>query len=196
MTTDSSHARLPDAVLDRALTSAESVWTDALARVTASDLDRASGCDGWSVRDLINHVNGGGDRYAMLLAGTDAAATAATRDTDYIGDDALDTFWRHENALRDTAQRRDLAALVHHRVGPRSGAVLIQMRVIELSLHAKDLCDALGIDWQPSVALCQYLLDGVSPVIEELRGAGLFAAAADPVSESVKDRLAAFAGRR
>ncbi|MGD1257948.1 maleylpyruvate isomerase N-terminal domain-containing protein [Mycobacterium seoulense] len=31
------------------------------------DLDKPSGCDGWTIADVVNHVAGGGHRYVMLL---------------------------------------------------------------------------------------------------------------------------------
>ncbi|OBC05207.1 MULTISPECIES: maleylpyruvate isomerase N-terminal domain-containing protein [unclassified Gordonia (in: high G+C Gram-positive bacteria)] len=187
---------MSDAV--RALLDAEQLWVDALAQVGPAALDRRSGADGWTNRDLINHVTGGGHRYAMLLAGASAGDVETTRDSDYIVDDPVGEFWCYETMLRESAAAADLSAAVDHRAGQRSGDDLLIMRAMDLALHTHDLCVGIGIRWEPSDDLVEYLLSDASPLIEELRGLGLFGAAlecADTDSASAADRLLAFSGR-
>src|SRR5690242_12550845 len=50
-----------------------------LAAVQVDVLQQPSSCSGWSVYDLINHVNGGGHRYLLLSRGAAAAEVDATR---------------------------------------------------------------------------------------------------------------------
>jgi uncharacterized protein (TIGR03086 family) len=182
--------------IDEALDHAEQLWVDAVSAVTASDLDKPSSCDGWTIADLINHVAGGGHRYVMLLQGEDAGATALTRNNDYIGSDAVAQFWRYEQMLREVAAVADLGATVDHRAGPRSGMTLVKMRVMDLTLHAKDLCDGLGRRWEPSDDLASYLLAEVASIIEELRSKSLFGPALTARSAAPADRLLALSGRR
>ncbi|MEZ0364456.1 TIGR03086 family metal-binding protein [Mycobacterium sp. pUA109] len=181
--------------IDAALDHAERLWADALSAVAPGDLGRPSGCAGWRIADLVNHVAGGGHRYVMLLQGEDAAATASTRSNDYIGTDALAGFWRYERMLRTVAAGADLDAMVDHRAGPRSGTVLLNMRVMELTLHAKDLCDGLGTRWEPSDDLASYLLEKVGSTIDELRSKNLFGPATTARSAAPADRLLALSGR-
>ncbi|MCX2713649.1 TIGR03086 family metal-binding protein [Mycolicibacterium sp. J2] len=183
-------------MIDEALDQSEQLWVGALSAVAPGDLDKPSGCDGWTIADLVNHVAGGGHRYAMLLDGADAAATALTRSNDYIGSDAVAQFWRYEQMLRDVAAVADLGAMVDHRAGRRSGTTLLNMRVMDLTLHAKDLCDGLGRQWEPSDGLASYLLLEVASTIDELRSIGLFGSATTPRSAAPADRLLALAGRR
>jgi hypothetical protein len=74
-----------DSVIDEALDHAEECWVTALARVKPGDLDVASGCAAWTNRELINHLVGGGLRYAKLLAQADPAEVEATRGVDHLG---------------------------------------------------------------------------------------------------------------
>ncbi|MEZ5211340.1 MULTISPECIES: TIGR03086 family metal-binding protein [unclassified Gordonia (in: high G+C Gram-positive bacteria)] len=180
---------------DRTLDDAEALWAAALSSAGAGTLSAPSGCGEWSNRELIDHVIGGADRYRMLIEGASAGDTAVTRGRDYIGDDPVAAFWRYERALRAAASSADLGLPVDHRAGPRSGTELMTMRVMELTLHAQDLCVGLGIPWAPPERLCEYLLTEAAPVIDGLRGLGLFAAATAPRSATPADRLLAFTGR-
>lgn len=130
---------------------------------------------------------------ARLLCAT--SDTAATRGKDYIGNDALGKFWHHEHTMRIAAESADLAAPVEHRLGPRSGTVLLNMRIMDLTLHANDLRVGAGKQWSPSDWLTTYLLREVGPVIEELRAIGVFGPATTPRSGNSRDRLLGLAGR-
>ncbi len=186
---------------DETLGLAESLWVSVAGDLDDGMLDAAGGCDGWTVRDLVNHVIGGAERYALLLDGADAAATAATRGRDYLaregaGDGGVDVFWDCEHRFREAAERADPNALVDHVAGRRPGAALTVMRVMELTLHSRDLAVALGTPWSPPTALVDAVLAEAADVIDELRAAGYFGPALDPVSDDPGDRLLAFAGRR
>nr|WP_238526489.1 TIGR03086 family metal-binding protein [Gordonia neofelifaecis] len=180
---------------DELLGVAESLWADALDALDLDDLDRASGCGDWTVRQLVDHVAGGAARYTILLDGGTAQDTVATRELDYIGDDAIGSFWEQEHRLREAAEQADLDVLVDHRAGPRSGTSLMQLRLLELTLHSKDLADALGLTWSPPAELLDHLLGAGAPIIEDLRGLGLFGPSLTPASDRPADRLLAFAGR-
>ncbi|QKT07506.1 TIGR03086 family protein [Gordonia sp. X0973] len=179
----------------RAIEEAERFWAAVLTRVTDADLDEPGGCGTWSNRELINHVIGGGHRYAMLLDGATAAQTAATRDTDYVGTDPLDRFWEYARMAHEAAETADLDAIVDHRAGRRTGHSLLTIRVAELALHARDLCVGIGAAWEPPSDVVEYLLDSAAPEVEELRAQGLFGPALTPASDSAADRLLAFTGR-
>ena len=63
-----------------------------LALVGDENWDRPTPCDEWTVRDLVNHVNGGCVRYTMLLHGAAAAELLPTRTQDHIGSDAMASY--------------------------------------------------------------------------------------------------------
>lgn len=184
----------------RALLDAEQLWADALAQVGPAVLDRRSGAEAWTNRELINHVIGGGHRYAMLLAGASAADVDTTRDADYILDDPVGEFWSYETMLRESATVADLGALVDHRAGPRTGEELLILRAMDLTVHTYDLSVGIGIRWKPSEALAEYVLADAASIVEQLRGLGLFGpaveyAAVDVGSSNAAERLLAFTGR-
>lgn len=181
--------------LEELLDIAEAHWKTALASIGPHAYDRPSGCPGWSVRDLVNHVNGGGHRYAMLLDGASAADTSLTRGQDYIGNDAPATFQTFQALMRQTAFAATLSALVDHRAGPRSGTHLLIMRIMDLTLHTKDLCDGLGLKWHPPAAIVDFLLSEAAPIIDELRAQGHFGPLVSSPSTKPWDRLLALAGR-
>lgn len=180
---------------DQLLGDAEMLWVSALTHLGEA-LDDPSGCGEWTVRELVDHVAGGAVRYRILLDGGTAADTAATRDLDYIADDPIGVFWNHEHHLRETAERADLTASVDHRAGRRSGRDLMNLRVLELTLHSKDLADALGVGWNPPAELTERLLHECAGVIDEMRALGHIGEALAPASQAPTDRLLAFAGRR
>lgn len=182
---------IPWDVLDEAA----QLWKDVLAQVSGSDLDARSGCTDWTNRDLINHLIGGGDRYAMLLGGASAEESATTRDHDYVIDGWMGEFQRSDNRFRDALATTDLDVTVDHRVARRPGRELIPMRIMELTLHTHDLCVGLGAQWGPSESLASYLLTDAASLVEEFRRFGAVAPARTPQSESPADRILAFAGR-
>ncbi|WP_238419151.1 maleylpyruvate isomerase N-terminal domain-containing protein [Gordonia sp. 'Campus'] len=178
------------------LDEAARLWADHLADVGPESLGKVSACAGWTNRDLINHLIGGGYRYAMLLEGASAADTLTTRDVDYVGaGDPIDAFWLSDNAFRAAVDAADLDVEVDHRAGRRPGRQLLVMRIMELALHSHDLSVGLDATWVPSDGLVGFVLTDAAPVIDELRAAGLFEAPIDPVSDGAADRLLAFAGR-
>jgi uncharacterized protein (TIGR03086 family) len=117
------------------------------ARVPDECWSRASINPGWTVRDLVNHVVGGNRRYVVLLTGAPTAEVEALRDVEHLGDDPARAF--AETSAEMIAAFHQPGALemtVYHRLGDRSGAELLVMRVIEHTLHGWDLARSIGAD--------------------------------------------------
>jgi uncharacterized protein (TIGR03086 family) len=143
-------------------------------------LETESSCSGWSVRELVNHVNGGGHRYLLLLRGAAAEELAATRSEDHVGSDPAGSFRRWQAPLAaEFAAQGALTRVVHHPVGDRSGADLLGMRVLDLTLHAWDLARSVGLEERLDPELCAHVLASHMHLVEELRAAGLYAAPRD-----------------
>nr|WP_268896110.1 maleylpyruvate isomerase N-terminal domain-containing protein [Gordonia zhaorongruii] len=185
-----------DARRGLALHAAERLWRGVLETASVDALECSSGCGDWSNRDLIDHVIGGAERYRMLLDGAVEADVARTRGKDYVGERGLDSYDDYERALLEAVERADPEVMVDHRLGPRSGASLVNMRIMELVLHAADLCSGLSIEWNPTAELADYVRLECGAIIEDLRDAGTFAPARSPTSDDPGELLQAFAGRR
>ena len=89
-----------DALMDPldALEQNADLWSNALT-LLPEDLDAPSYLPQWSICDLVNHVAGGGVRYAMYLDGKTSQDAEPTRHADYCTPDA---FADSQAALRAT----------------------------------------------------------------------------------------------
>lgn len=147
-----------------------------LPAVRKEVLDRPSACPGWTVYDLVNHVIGGGHRYLLLLQGAAADDLTPTRTQDHVRPDPPAGYQRWQRPMAAAfAEPGALGRVVHHRVGDRSGLDLLRLRTLELTLHAWDLARSLGLDETLDPAVCSHLLEHCGHLVEELRGAGLYA---------------------
>ncbi|WP_166971720.1 maleylpyruvate isomerase N-terminal domain-containing protein [Brevibacterium atlanticum] len=164
-------------VIDDHLDRAEECWVAALSRVRIEDLDSASGCEEWTNRELINHLVGGGLRYAKLLAQAPSAEVEVTRGMDHLGEDLVESFWVHERTFRSLAGECDLEATVPHRIGVILGEQLVRMRILELALHAADLSRGTGMPWPIDDELAEFISTELGDLIVELGSVGGYAPA-------------------
>jgi uncharacterized protein (TIGR03086 family) len=146
-----------------------------LAGVGHEHWELATPCEGWDVRELVNHVLGGNVRYTMLLHGAGADEMAATRAVDHIGDDALASFDKSASDVAAAFEESDaLERTVHHPAGDRSGFDLLWLRVAEWTVHAWDLARAIGGDETLDPDLVDTLLDRLTEHGTGLESGGYF----------------------
>lgn len=158
-------------LMDNFLDRAEACWEKALLRVSAGDLHSRSGCREWSNEQLINHLVGGGLRYAKLLAQCPPAEVEATRGRNHLGAD------------------------VSHRIGPMSGHQLVRMRILELALHAADLSVGTGGEWPIDDELAEFIDTRLRGLIVKLRSSGGYAPPRSRELGSHAERVLAISGR-
>lgn len=156
----------------RNLDRAEACWVTALERVDAVNIDDPSGCESWTNRELVNHLIGGGLRYAKLLAQKPSEEVEATRGQNHLGEDLVESFWAHERAFRQVAGECDLDQSVPHRIGLMPGTQLVRMRILELALHAADLSVGTGTPWPIDDDLAEYMTTDLSELIVKLGAPG------------------------
>jgi uncharacterized protein (TIGR03086 family) len=169
-----------------------------LGRVTVDDWSRATPCDAWDVRALVNHVIGGNRRYAMLLRGASSADVDATRSADHLGPDPAAAFDTTAAELRSVfGEAGAMSRVAHHPAGDRTGAALAEMRVLDVSLHAWDLGEAIASGGELDPELVEFVLTCVSH-IDTLGPLGYFATPAAGLRSpdgSALDALLHLAGR-
>jgi uncharacterized protein (TIGR03086 family) len=176
------------------LDDAAEVMRRAIAECAPTTLDLRSPCEGWTVRDVINHVVTGNLR---TLAWTHDE-TGPPNEEDRLAGDPSAAF--DASFLRVRARLADLAARgvpVRTPFAELNAERIVEMRCTELVVHAWDVARATAqpTDFVPE--LCERLERVARANIEGLdRSASPFGAEQDPPpSASAADRLAAFFGR-
>lgn len=180
-----------------ALSRANAAFEQRLRLVGADDWSRPTPCSEWDAHALVHHVIGGNRRYTMLLHGASAESVNRTRTENHLGDDPVTAFMTTAGELA-AAFREDgaLTRLAHHPVGDRTGADLLTMRVLDVTVHAWDLARALDVDDTLDPDAVEFALAHAA-VIEAGRGHGSFAipTGPPPVATSPQARLLHLAGR-
>jgi uncharacterized protein (TIGR03086 family) len=180
-------------MLEKAFASSAGV----LAQVQSGDLDKATPCASWKVRDLINHMVGGTYFFAVT-AETGLAPTGDTG-TDFTAGDVVATY--KEGAARAIAAFRADGAMekvMKLPFGEFPGAMFINIATTDAFAHGWDLAKALGAPTDLDGELAaQLLASGMIP--DAFRGAdgqAPFGPKVD-VAESAPaaDRLAGYLGR-
>lgn len=171
----------------------------AVAATRADQLDQPSVCDGWSVRDLLNHVISGNWWAAELMAGRTIEEVGDRLDGDVLGDD-------HANAYRASAEAAaaafqqpgamDAPAAVSY--GPVPGRVYCGHRFLDVLVHGWDLAKSTGQDARLDPELAAKVYDRVVvPEMDMIRGSGAFGEQLDvPPGADAPTRLLAVLGRR
>ena len=155
-------------------------------------LEAATPCDGWVVRDLLEHVNGGARAFAAAFEGR------AVRDRD-LGDDPVTVVGEALSDF-DAAVRAPgaLESLVDSPFGSMPGEVFARLAALDLLMHTWDLGRATGQDVDVSAAVVESV-DGFAreAITDEWRHPGAFGGevAASPAASPL-DALAAFTGRQ
>jgi uncharacterized protein (TIGR03086 family) len=143
--------------------------------VGARQMDLPTPCDGWSVRELLNHIVGGNLWAAELAAGKTIEDVGDRLDGDNLGDDPA-------AAYRDSAQlaaaafsapgAMDAPCAVSY--GPVPGSVYCGHRIVDVGIHGWDLAKATGQDTTIDPELVDAMAAIVAPQIDLLTGSGMF----------------------
>ena len=181
--------------LHRAFASAAKCWWQYVQLVTDDTLLVPTPCEGWTVRDLINHVVTG-ELMTLALCGE---GPMPTRGNDYLGDDwraAAEAIHNQALILPDRLEEEKTYSLP---MGELPGWVFVRMRTMEYFSHAWDIADALGkptSDWDMAVLENVFAFAKVR-LADVPRGEGKPFHEAVPIDDDapLPDRFAAFLGR-
>lgn len=169
-----------------------------LAAVAPDEWDAPSPCEGWTARDVAEHVVGDAVRYRLWMVGAPAEEVTASRALSFLGDDPVASLDDIQGALRAAfAEPGALDRTARHSAGDIAGRDLLELRLLEQTLHAWDIAVATGSDPTIGDDLCARLI-GSAATIERLRGHGYYgpASALTGPDDSLQDRLLRLAGRR
>jgi uncharacterized protein (TIGR03086 family) len=118
-----------------------------LAAVTAQQWPMASVCDGWTVKDVADHVVGG-NRFAVgMLAGFDAGSAFQGALAEGFADDPVVAYQLSARTQLDAFRAPGaLEVVVHHLDGDIDALQFLGFRLGDLLLHGWDLARSCGGD--------------------------------------------------
>jgi uncharacterized protein (TIGR03086 family) len=171
-----------------------------LAGVEAQQLDGATPCASWKVREVINHVVGGTTYFAVTAETGEAPAGGET--TDFCAGDYVTEF--NKGAARavkafeaDGVMERTLKLPF----AELPGAVFVNIATIDTFTHGWDLARATGqstdLDPELAASLLVFAQAFLSDGLRGSDGAAPFGAQVEaPAGAGAADQLAAFLGRQ
>jgi uncharacterized protein (TIGR03086 family) len=168
--------------------------------VSDDQLGNPSPCEGWSVRDVINHITGGATLFAI------------SAEQGSVPDDVLGRLMAGDNLGADYkaawAQAADramgafgepgvLEKIVKLPFGEMPAGVALNIAVFDVLTHATDIAAATGQTVHDTELIEAALEVGHQMIGPELRQPGVFDAEQPVAADApAQDRLLAFAGRR
>jgi uncharacterized protein (TIGR03086 family) len=156
------------------------------------DLDADTPCEGWAVRDLLGHVNGGARMFRAAFTGGPVHERSIDGDAAGVVREALAEF---QDAVSVPGA---LDKQVDSPFGAMPGEQFARLAALDLLVHLWDLSRAT----KRPAAVPDEIVDEVAgfahaAVTPELRGPQTFGPAVEaPAGASKLDQLAAFTGRR
>jgi uncharacterized protein (TIGR03086 family) len=143
--------------------------------VAERQLDLPTPCDGWSVRELLNHIVAGNFWAAELAAGKTIAEVGDRLDGDTLGDDPQAAYRASAEvaaAAFNAPGAMEAPCAVSY--GPVPGEVYCGHRILDVAIHGWDLAKATGQDTTLDPALVDAITAIIAPQIDLLEGSGMF----------------------
>lgn len=169
--------------------------SDLVDRISPSQLDDATPCDEFRVRDVLNHMIVLGGGFAQLFRGEEAAAIESAQ---INGQVPVNEFRAAMDGLVDAVQADGaMGRMLDTPLGQLDGATFARVVAFDGLVHGWDLAVATGQadDVDPAVVAEVREFAEVA-LTEELRRNGMFAAPTTPPEDATPlEALAAFTGR-
>jgi uncharacterized protein (TIGR03086 family) len=169
--------------------------------IEPSQLDNPTPCGEWTVRDVLNHITGGADMFAL------AAAEGKVPDEklgqlmggDNLGDDYKAAFKAASaRATKAFAPAGILDKVITLPFGEMPAGAAVNIAIFDVATHTWDLAKGTG----QSTALDPEVLGAALEIAQQMlsddwRTGGMFGAQVPvPDDAPLQDRLAAFTGRQ
>ncbi len=154
-------------------------------------------CPEWNVRELMNHIVGGGFMFAGAIAGQDMPAGDGPP-PDMLGDDPASAFRQAAAGVR-AAMDEDgvMEQMVTLPAGEYPGAIVFNIATSEALVHGWDLAKATGQDTAIPDALAKEVYAFTAPGVEFGRQGGFYGAEVSvPEDAPAHQRLVALLGRQ
>jgi uncharacterized protein (TIGR03086 family) len=165
--------------------------------VAARQLDLPTPCDGWSVRELLNHIVSGNLWAAELAAGKTIAEVGDRLDGDTLGDDPAAAYRASAGlaaAAFNAPGAMDAPCAVSY--GPVPGSAYCGHRILDVTIHGWDLAKATGQDTTIDTELVDAVNAIIAPQIDMLSGSGMFGTTVGiPADADAQTRLLSQLGR-
>jgi uncharacterized protein (TIGR03086 family) len=146
-----------------------------VAGVSPDHWTQPTPCEGWDVRELVNHLVVGNWWAAELATGRTIEQVGTALDGDQLGPAPLDAYDRSADAAArafEAPGALDAPCAVSY--GPVPGSVYAGHRFIDIVVHGWDLAVATGQDPTLSPALVDACWAEVEPQAAMLRASGMF----------------------
>jgi uncharacterized protein (TIGR03086 family) len=175
------------------------VWLR-LQSVSAQHWVLPTPCEGWSVRDLVQHLAVGATMSRQLLSGETWTREAVVEEVSSVPDLRAEWEWRTAEERAGFAAFGGLDRAVTHPVmGDIPCSQFLGMRVGDALLHAWDLARAIGTDDQLDPELVVEVWTGMAAMAGFIRKSGFFGSGpSGEVGEDapLQNRLLDLSGRR
>jgi uncharacterized protein (TIGR03086 family) len=132
-------------------------------------------CDGWTVRELVNHVVSGNDWAVELTAGKTIEEVGDWLDGDVLGNDPLAAYDRSASAAAAAFRApgaMDAPCAVSY--GPVPGSVYCGHRFLDVLVHGWDMAASTGQPTELPPDLVEACIEVLEPQIDMLVASGLF----------------------
>jgi uncharacterized protein (TIGR03086 family) len=155
-------------------------------------------CDGWTVRELVNHIVTGNYWAAELGSGLSIEAVGDRLDGDVLGTDPLRAY--DDSALVAAAVFRAPGAMEAPcavSYGPVPGEVYCGHRFLDVLVHGWDVAKSTGQGTALDPELVEACFTVIEPQLDMLVASGMFGTALEtPEGADRQTQLLAVLGRR
>jgi uncharacterized protein (TIGR03086 family) len=167
--------------------------------LTPDQLGNASPCEGWTVRDVVNHITGGATMFAI------SAEQGKVPDDqighlmggDNLGNDFKAAWGTAASRALSAFDGLDLSKMVTLPFGEMPAGVALNIAIFDVATHALDIASSTGQTIADTDLLETALEFGRQMIGPELRAPGVFGPEQPCAADApVEQRLLAFSGRR
>lgn len=174
-------------------------WTaERVARVTPDDLDTPTPCEGWRLRDLLDHMLASLGRLADAADGQVPEPGRSDPDAsgDRLGDDCGKATFAavRQRAMTVWRQPGVMAGTVQLPLGSLPASMGAHINLVEVVVHGWDVSQATGEAATIPPELAEPMLDFSRQTVEPARGRAFGPDLA--LGDTVSERVVAFLGRK